>query len=46
MTNHEESEFTDYCEALTHKYAAIYLYYLIAHPVAIATPNPNYTEEF
>jgi hypothetical protein len=46
MTNYEESEFAAYCEALTHKHAAVYLCYLIAHATAIATPNPNYTEDF
>jgi len=47
MTNYEEEEeFAEYCEALRNKYTAVYLCYLIAHPIAIATPDPEYTEDF
>lgn len=47
MTNYEEEEeFAEYCEALRNKYAAVYLCYLIAHPIAIAMPDPEYTEDF
>lgn len=46
MSNHEEQEFIEYCDRLTWRYAAQYLYALIAFPMSIVFPTPDYQEDF
>jgi hypothetical protein len=44
MSNYEEQEYIEYCDRLTWRFAPLYLMMIAAYPMA--TPNPNYEDDF